>query len=372
MSTLSGYVHYHLTGKKVLGVGDASGMFPIDSQTGDYDTVMLEKFENLKAQRPENFEWKLTDIFPKVLSAGEEAGVLTESGAKLLDPEGDLQPGIPLCPPEGDGGTGMTATNSVAARTGNISAGTSIFSMVVLEKRLSKAYPEIDMVTTPAGRPVAMVHCNNCTSDMNAWVNIFKETLELMGHSVDMGELFTKLYQKSLEGDADCGGVTVYNYLSGEHITGFDEGRPLVVRNQESSFTLANFLRAQLYATMASLAAGNEILKKENVTIDRIMGHGGLFKTPVVGQKYMAAAMNSPIWVMETAGEGGPYGMALLAAYYADGNGMSLEEFLEEKVFAGTPGTVQEPEEEDIKGFEAYLNRFIAGLAVEAAAVKYL
>ena len=368
LTTLAGFVHWRLTGQKVMGVGEASGMFPIDQETGTYDGAMVAKFDALAADQP----WKLLDILPRVLPAGQSAGTLTEEGAKLLDPEGDLLPGIPLCPPEGDAGTGMTATNAVAVRTGNVSAGTSIFSMVVLEKMLSKVYPEIDMVTTPTGKPVALVHCNNCTSDMNAWVGVFAETLKLMGCEADMGLLFTKLYQKSLEGDADCGGVTVYNYLSGEPVTGFDEGRPMVVRSHDKPFTLANFLRAQLYSTLASLAAGMVILEQENVAIDRLMGHGGLFKTPVVGQKYLAAATNSPIWVMETAGEGGPYGMALLAAYLKDGAGMTLEAFLAEKVFAGTTGTVLEPEEADMAGFKAYLDRFLAGLPVERAAVECL
>ena len=368
LTTLAGYVHWQLTGEKVMGVGEASGMFPIDDATGNYDAGMVAKFDALA----KNYPWKLEQLLPKVLSAGEPAGILTEAGAKLLDTEGDLLPGIPLCPPEGDAGTGMVATNAVAARTGNVSAGTSIFSMVVLEKMLSKVYPEIDMVTTPSGKPVAMVHCNNCTSDMNAWVGIFAETLKLMGKDADMGELFTKLYQKSLEGDGDCGGVTVYNYLSGEPVTGFDEGRPVVVRSHEKPFSLANFLRAQLYSTLASLAAGMVILEKEQVAIDRLMGHGGLFKTPVVGQKYLAAATNSPVWVMETAGEGGPYGMALLAAYMKDGEGRTLEDFLDEKIFAGTPGTVMEPETADVAGFKAYLSRFLTGLAVERAAVDHL
>ena len=367
ITTLAGYVHYRLTGEKVMGVGEASGMFPIDSDTIDYDAVMIEKFSELS----KDFSWNIKEILPKVLPAGAFAGTLTEDGAKLLDPDGDLVPGIPMCPPEGDAGTGMVATNAVASRTGNVSAGTSIFSMVVLEKMLSKVYTEIDMVTTPSGKPVAMVHCNNCTSDMNAWVNMFKETLNLMGHEVDMGELFTKLYQKSLEGDLDCGGVTVYNYLSGEPITGFIEGRPLMVRDLESNFNLANFLKAHLYSTLASLAAGMVILENEQVAIDRLMGHGGLFKTPVVGQKYLAAATNSPVWVMETAGEGGPYGMAVLAAYLKN-NDCLLEEFLDNKIFAGTPGTKLDPEEADVAGFKAYLDRFLTGLAVEKTAVETL
>lgn len=367
ITTLAGYVHYKLTGKHVMGVGEASGMFPIDSDTIDYDQNMIQKFNELSKNQP----WKVKEILPEVLPAGAFAGALTEEGAKLLDEEGDLEAGIPMCPPEGDAGTGMVATNSVAARTGNVSAGTSIFSMVVLEKMLSKVYTEIDMVTTPSGKPVAMVHCNNCTSDMNAWVNIFKETLNLMGHEVDMGELYTKLYQKSLEGDLDCGGVTIYNYLSGEPITGFIDGRPLVVRDLEAKFNLANFLKANLYSTLASLAAGMVILEKENVEIDKLMGHGGLFKTPVVGQKYLAAATNSPVWVMETAGEGGPYGMAVLAAYLKN-NELTLEDFLDNKIFADTPGTKLEPDAADVEGFKAYLDRFITGLPVEKAAVETL
>ena len=368
LTTLAGYVHWQLTGEKVLGVCEASGMFPVDDTTGTYDASMMAKFDELAKDQP----WKLEQILPGVLMAGQAAGKLTAEGAKLLDSAGDLLPGVPLCPPEGDGGTGMTATNAVTPRSGNVSAGTSIFAMVVLEKGLSKVYPQIDMVMTPAGKPVAMVHCNNCTTDMNAWVGVFGEFLKLMGHDADMGELFTKLYQKSLEGDPDCGGVTVYNYLSGEHILDVEDGRPMVVRDTEHPFTLANFLRSQLYATLASLAAGMKILEREQVVIDRLMGHGGLFKTPVVGQKYLAAATNSPVWVMETAGEGGPYGMALLAAYLLHSQEMGLDEFLETKVFAGTPGSVMEPDEADVTGFKAYLNRFLAGLPVEKLAAECL
>ena len=369
LTTLAGYVHWQLTGEKVLGVGEASGMFPIDSAACDYDAAMVEKFDALAADYP----WTLRQVLPKVLTAGDDAGTLTAGGAKLLDPDGDLQPGIPLCPPEGDAGTGMTATNAVAVRTGNVSAGTSIFSMVVLEKQLSQVYEAIDMVTTPTGKPVAMVHCNNCTSDMNAWAGLFRELLALMGHEADMGELFTKLYQKSLEGAADCGGVTVYNFLSGEPVAGFDEGRPLMVRTADKPFDLANFMRAHLYSALATLSLGMDILTKEQVTIDRLMGHGGLFKTPVVGQKYLAAATNSPVWVMETAGEGGPYGMALLAAYRCVREpGETLESFLENRVFAGTPGSILEPDPADVAGFRAFLDRYSKGFAVERAAVENL
>ncbi len=366
ITTLAGYVHFMLTGVNVVGIGEASGMFPIDSSVRDYNEEMLQKFEKLTAEQP----WSIRDLLPRVLPAGTLAGELTEEGARLLD--GLLTPGIPFAPPEGDAGTGMAATNAVAPRTGNVSAGTSIFSMVVLEKPLSKVYPEIDMVTTPAGAPVAMVHCNNCTGDMNAWAGILGETAELFGASVSTGELFTKLYQKSLEGAPDCGGVLTYNYLAGEGVTHLDAGRPMVVRRPDSSFTLANFLRSQLYATMATLKIGMDILASEGVMIDTLTGHGGLFKTPVVGQRYLAAASNAPVTCMETAGEGGPYGMALLAAYLHNGQGRTLVEFLARDVFEGIPGSVQKPDEEDIIGFRTYLERFRVGLAVERTAVSHL
>ncbi len=365
ITTLAGYVHYMLTGVNAIGIGEASGMFPIDSETNDYDERMLWKFSELTANQP----WHIRDLLPKVLVAGENAGCLTEEGAALLD---NLLPvGIPFAPAEGDAGTGMTATNAVSPRTGNVSAGTSIFSMVVLEKPLSAVYEEIDMVTTPTGKPVAMVHCNNCTNDMNAWASVLKETAQLFGANPDTGELYTKLYQKSLEGDPDCGGITVYNYMAGEGVTHLDAGRPMVVRRPDSSFTLANFLRAQLYSTMATLAVGMDILTKENVAIDCIMGHGGLFKTPVVGQRYLAAACNAPVTCMETAGEGGPYGMALLAAYAANKEG-TLEDFLNKYIFAGCISTTLEPVHEDVEGFKAYLTRFVAGLAAEKSAVENL
>ena len=371
LTTLAGYVHATLTGKKVVGIGEGSGMFPIDSSAKDYDAGMLDKFDALVAK--EKYSWHLRDILPKVLTAGHDAGVLTPEGAMLLDPTGMLKPGIPLCPPEGDAGTGMAATNSVRKKTGNVSAGTSIFSMVVLEKPLSKAYPEIDMVTTPAGEPVAMVHCNNCTSDMNAWTGILKEAAGLFGAAPSMDELFTKLYNKSLEGEEDCGGVMVYNYLSGEPVTGFAEGRPLVVRGPSSHFTLANFLRAQLYSALAAWKIGMDILTAEHVAIDSLTCHGGLFKTPIVGQKYLAAAANAPVTCLETAGEGGPYGMALLAAYMLSGqDGEILEDYLARKVFAGCHGTTITPDAEDVEGFKAFLTRHINGLAAERAAVKSL
>ncbi|MBR3842256.1 MAG: ATPase [Christensenellaceae bacterium] len=368
ITTLAGYIHYLLTGVNAIGIGEASGMFPIDSSINNYDETMLTAFEEKMAAY--DYAWNIREILPKVLMAGQEAGRLTEKGAEILG--GLLKPGIPFAPAEGDAGTGMTATNAVAERTGNVSAGTSIFSMVVLEKMLSRVYPEIDMVTTPAGRPVAMVHCNNCTNDMNAWVGILKETLQLFGKEVDTGELYTKLYQKSLEGDLSCGDITVYNYMAGEPVTGFDEGRPIVLRSPNADFSLANFLRAQLYSTLATLAAGMVILEEENVAIDKLMGHGGLFKTPVVGQKYLAAATNSPVSVMETAGEGGPYGMALLAAFLKEGNGRSLDEYLEKEVFADAKETTLVPDPADAEGFRTYLTRFKKGLPVMQAAISNL
>ncbi len=367
ITTLAGYVHHALTGVNAVGVGEASGMFPIDSETLDYDAEMIGKFDTLVKDRA--LPWTLEDILPDVLPAGAPAGTLTPEGAALLD--GLLPVGVPFAPPEGDAGTGMTATNAVAPRTGNVSAGTSIFSMVVLEKPLGKVYPEIDLVTTPAGDPVAMVHCNNCTGDMNAWAGVLREAAGLFGAQPDTGELYTRLYEKSLEGEPDCGGVAVVNYLAGEGVTHLDQGRPMVLRGPDSRFTLANFLRAQLYTTMATLKLGMDILASENVAIDSLTGHGGLFKTPVVGQKYLAAACNTPVTVMETAGEGGPYGMALLAAYLLKKeDGESLGDFLREKVFAGAKRVTLEPDAADAAGFEAYMERFRAALAVERAAVE--
>ena len=369
MTTLAGYVHYMLTGVNALGVGEASGMFPIDSETGDYDTAMLAKFDEIVASR--HLPWRLEDLLPKVLTAGEKAGELTPEGAKRLD--GLLAPGIPFAPAEGDAGTGMTATNAVAPRTGNVSAGTSIFSMVVLEKPLEKVYQEIDLVTTPTGRPVAMVHCNNCTNDTNAWVSVLGETARLFGAAPSTGELYTRLYEKSLEGDPDCGGLLVCNYMAGEGVTHMDAGRPLVIRKPESKFTLANFFRAQLYSTMSTLKIGMDILAKEHVAIDSLTGHGGLFKTPVVGQKYMAAACGAPVTCMETAGEGGPYGMALLAAYMLEkAEGETLEDYLNTHVFAGAKGVTLAPEKADVEGFRDYITRYTAMLDVERKAVEVL
>ena len=369
ITTLAGYVHYMLTGVNAVGVGEASGMFPINSKALDYDGEMMEKFNGLVKSR--DLPWTLANVLPRVLSAGADAGALTERGAALLD--NLLTPGIPFAPAEGDAGTGMAATNAVAPRTGNVSAGTSIFSMVVLERPLSKVYEEIDLVTTPTGAPVAMVHCNNCTNDTNAWAGVLRETAELFGAAPPAGELFTRLYQKSLDGDPDCGGVTVCNYLAGEGVTHMDAGRPLVVRMPESRFTLANFFRAQLYSTLATLKIGMDILAAEGVAIDSLTGHGGLFKTPLVGQKYLAAACSAPVTCMDTAGEGGPYGMALLAAYRVwKSDGETLEDYLNKHVFAGVSGSTVEPDGETVDGFNAYMERYQALLHVECKAVEVL
>jgi len=372
LTTLAGYVDWKLTGQKVLGVGEASGMFPIDSETNDYHEHMIELFnERLKA---ENIPWKLRDILPKVLLAGEAAGVLLEEGATLLDPTGGLPAGIPLCPPEGDAGTGMVATNSVAERTGNVSAGTSVFAMIVLEKDLSKVYPEIDMVTTPTGKPVAMVHSNNCTSDLNAWVDLFQEFTDALGVEISQSKLFEMLYQKALMGDADGGGLLAYNYLSGEHITHFEEGRPMFVRTTDSRFTLANFMRTHLFSSLGALKIGMDILfEQEQVKLDQLLGHGGFFKTKEVGQKIMAAAMNVPVSVMETAGEGGAWGIALLASYmlYKETN-EPLEAYLSDKVFAEENSTTIAPDQRDVNGFTAFMARYKKGLVIERAAVDGL
>jgi sugar (pentulose or hexulose) kinase len=372
LTTLAGYVHWKLTGQKVLGIGEASGMFPIDSTISSYDRGMLEKFSNQLSVA--NIPWKLEDILPKVLVAGEEGGVLTEEGARLLDPSGKLQVGIPLCPPEGDAGTGMVATNSVAARTGNVSAGTSVFAMIVLEKALSKVYPEIDMVTTPSGKPVAMVHSNNCTSDLNAWVELFGEFTHLLGVEVSQTTLFETLYQQALKGEPDAGGLLASNTVSGEHITHLEEGRPLFVRTPESRFTLANFMRVHLFSALGALKIGLNILfDEERVEIDQILGHGGFFKTEAVGQMMMAAAMNVPVSVMETAGEGGAWGMALLAAYLINKEqNESLEAFLSNQVFANQQASTITPDPADVAGFESFMKRYIKGLDIERKAVEVL
>ena len=370
ITTLAGYVHYMLTGVNAIGIGEASGMFPIDSDTNAYDAEMLKKFDHLVSDR--GLPWNsLTEILPRVLLAGEDAGSLTEAGERRLN--GLLNAGVPFAPAEGDAGTGMTATNAVAPRTGNVSAGTSIFSMVVLEKPLKKVYEEIDLVTTPTGKTVAMVHCNNCTNDSNAWVGVLKETAQLLGADPSTGEVYTRLYEKSLEGDPDCGGVLVCNYMAGEGVTHLDSGRPMVVRKPDSRFTLANFFRATLYSTMSTLKIGMDILAGEHVAIDSLTGHGGLFKTPVVGQKYMAAACNACVTCMETAGEGGPYGMALLAAYRAKkAEGQSLESYLNDQVFAGVSGSTMAPDAADVAGFNRYIESYKALLDVERKAVEVI
>ncbi len=371
-TTLAGYVHWKLTGQKVLGVGEASGMFPIDSKANDYDEHMIEMFN--KQLKAESISWKLLEILPKILLAGDAAGVLTAEGARLLDPTGQLQAGIPLCPPEGDAGTGMVATNSVAERTGNVSAGTSVFAMIVLEKALSQVYPEIDMVTTPTGKPVAMVHSNNCTSDLNAWIDLFQEFTAALGVEMDESRLFEMLYRKALTGDADGGGLLAYNYFSGEPITHLEQGCPLFVRAPESRFTLSNFMRVHLFSALGALKIGMDILfEQEQVKIDQIFGHGGFFKTKEVGQKIMAAAMNVPVSVMETAGEGGAWGIALLASYMLHKSTKEpLEAYLSNKVFAGEHGTTIVPDRADVDGFMAFMALYKKGLVIERAAVDTL
>ncbi len=372
LTTLAGYIHWLLTGNKAIGIGDASGIFPIDESTHNYHPTMIKQFDELIAGR--GYPWTLEELLPKVYLAGEDAGTLTDAGAKLLDPAGDLQAGIRLCPPEGDAGTGMVATNSVRKRTGNISVGTSVFAMIVLENELSKVYPEIDMVTTPDGSPVGMVHANNCSSDINAWIGLFREFSEAMGYEADSGKLFSVLFNKALEADPDGGGLLSYGYYSGENITGIDKGRPLFVRSPESRFNLANFMRTHLFTAFGALKIGMDILtEKEHVAIDSILAHGGLFKTPVVGQRIVAAAMNVPVSVMSTAGEGGAWGMALLASYMINKDEQeSLDIFLEQKVFSDVAGEEVAPDPSDVKGFESFIERYRKGLAIEQAAVDHL
>ena len=369
LTTLAGYIHWQLTGRRVLGVGDASGMIPVDPATCTYDAQMVSKFDALVA--PKGYPWHLLDILPESLPAGADAGILTPEGAARLDVSGHLKAGIPLCPPEGDAGTGMVATNSVRQRTGNVSAGTSSFSMIVLEKPLSRPYEPIDLVTTPDGSLVAMVHCNNCTSDMNGWVGIFKTILQKAGAPED-ANIFKILFDAADKGDPDCGGLLSFNYISGEPVMGFADGRPLFVRGATDSFTFENFARSIIYATVAVLKVGNDLLfKNENIRVDRITGHGGLFKIPGVGQRILAAALNSPISVMETAGEGGAWGIALLGAYcVANPGGLKLADWLDEVVFAGNTGTSEDPRPEDVAGFEKYILNYKAALPVEEAAVR--
>jgi sugar (pentulose or hexulose) kinase len=372
LTTLAGYVHWQLTGNKVLGIGDASGMFPIDSTQNIFDKRMLSQFDALL--KTENISWTLEEILPEVLTAGNDAGYLSEAGALRLDPTGSLKAGIPLCPPEGDAGTGMAATNSIAERTGNVSAGTSVFAMLVLDKSLSAVYPEIDMVTTPTGKPVAMVHSNNCTSDLNAWVGLFREFVGLLDVKLSQDELFGMLFRQALDGDPDVAGLLAYNTLSGEPITHLEEGRPLFMRTPESHFTLANFMRVHLFSALAALKIGLDILiDNEQLRINQIFGHGGFFKTEIVGQRMMAAAMNVPVTVISTAGEGGPWGMALLAAYMSQKTGdESLEAFLQEKIFTGLQSTIIAPDQTDVEGFSGFIERYKTCLPVERLAVEKL
>lgn len=372
VTTLAGYIQWKMTGERVVGVGEASGIFPIDSETNTYFADMIAKFDEAVADKA--YSWKALDVLPHVLNAGDNAGVLTKEGAALLDMSGNLEAGIPLCPPEGDAGTGMAATNSVRVRTGNVSAGTSVFAMIVLEKNLSKVYPEIDMVTTPSGHPVAMVHCQNCTSDLNAWVNLFREFAQTFGMEISTNDLFGKLYNKALEGDADCGGLLAYNYFSGEHVTGFNEGRPVFARTPDAKFNLANFMRVNLFTSLGALKVGLDILmKEEHVQVDQILGHGGLFKTKGVGQKILAGSIDAPVSVMETAGEGGAWGIALLASYMINKEeNETLEDYLDAKVFAGNAGTKTDPDPADVAGFEVFTERYKKGLPIERAAVESL
>ena len=370
-TTLAGYIHWQLSGEKVLGVGDASGMFPIDSKTRDYNAEYLDKYSNLLA--PYSFDWDIRGILPKVLVAGESAGTLSAEGAAKLDVSGNLEAGIPMCPPEGDAGTGMVATNSVAVRTGNVSAGTSIFAMVVMEKALSKVHEEIDVVTTPVGDDVAMVHCNNCTSDINAWANIFREYSAAIGAEVDTDKLYTTLFKAALDGDADCGGLMGFNYFSGEPVTGFDEGRPVFARKINANFTFANFMRLHLYSAVSTLKVGLDILlKEEDVKVDKLYGHGGFFKTKEVGQRIMSAATGGPITVMETAGEGGAWGMAVLALYLMNADSGSLSDYLSDKIFVGEEGTTITADAAEVQGFDDFMKAFKASLPIEKAAVDVL
>lgn len=367
LTTLAGYIHWQLTGEKVLGIGDVSGMFPLDDVTRQYDSGMMDRVDKLT----ERFPWTIADILPKILPAGEKAGVLSEEGAQLLDPSGSLKAGIPMCPPEGDAGTGMVATNSVRKRTGNVSAGTSVFAMIVLEKALKQVHAEVDMVTTPSGDPVAMVHCNNCLGDVDAWVKLLGEAAELLGATFDTRTLYSKLLNRALESDADCGGLLSYNYISGEHMTKLEEGRPLFMRTPDASFTLANFMRTHLYSSLASLKIGMKILlEDEGAALDSITGHGGFFKDANVGLRIMAAAMGAPVTVMATAGEGGPWGMALLAAYMQNKQSETLDEYLVSRVFSDCESSTIEPDKADIAGFKVFMERYEAGLDVERKAVE--
>lgn len=371
MTTLAGFLHWQLTGQKVIGIGEASGDFPVDIREKTYDAAMLEKFDRHVSTR--QLPWKIADILPRVLLAGENAGQLTAAGALLIDPTGSLQPGIPFCPPEGDAGTGMVATNSIAVRTGNVSAGTSVFAMVVLEKELSRVHEEIDLVTTPEGNLVAMVHSNNCTSNYDAWIGLFGEAARALGANVSKPVLYDTLLGLALEGDPDCGGLLSYGYLSGEHITGFEDGRPLFVRGANSAFNLKNFMRVNLFTSLGALKAGFNILtEEEQVRVDEIRGHGGFFKSREVGQRVMAAALNTPVSVMETAGEGGAWGIAVLAAFSVQNvDRQTLTEYLASRVFAGQDSVLVKPDPTDVAGFNEFFRRYVKGLPIERAAVDF-
>ncbi|WP_455903693.1 xylulokinase [Microbacterium sp.] len=369
VTTLAGYVHERLTGERVLGVGDASGMFPIDSSTGDYDERMLQAYDARAADR---LPATARDLFPTVLPAGAAAGSLTAEGAALLDPSGTLKPGIPLCPPEGDAGTGMVATNSVSPRTGNVSAGTSIFAMVVLERPLTEVHHELDLVTTPAGDAVAMVHCNNGASELAAWVGLFTRFSAAAGQPLSDDAVFDALFREALDGEADAGGLLAYNHLAGEPIAGLTEGRPLFVRTPDSAFTLGNFMRSQLYGVFGTLALGMQVLTAEGVELDRMFAHGGMFRTAGVAQRFLAGALGAPVAVGELASEGGAWGIAVLASYLAHAESASLGEYLDRDVFATASLSVADPDPADVAGFAAYLDRYRAGLAIEAAATTAL
>jgi sugar (pentulose or hexulose) kinase len=371
MTTLAGYIHWKLTGQKVIGIGDASGMFPIDLKTKDFDMNMCSLFDNhIKGK---NFSWQLKEILPEVMCAGEDGGVLTDEGALFLDPSGTLNAGVSVCPPEGDAGTGMAATNSVAVRTGNVSAGTSVFAMIVLEKELKKVHHEVDLVTTPDGNLVGMAHSNNCSSDYDAWINLFGEVLEALGKAVSKPVLYDTLLQQALKGDPDSGGLLSYGYVSGEHITGFTEGRPLFVRSSEGRFNLANFMRTHLFTSLCALRTGlNVLINEEGVKLDEIRGHGGFFKSPEVGQRIMAAATGTPVSTLKTAGEGGAWGMALLAAFMMrKDKSITLPDFLSH-VFEGSMQEAVKPNPEDVKGFQKFFERYHKGLAIEEAAVRHM
>ena len=369
LTTLSGYIHYRLTGEKVIGIGDGSGMFPIDSVRLAYDGAMLESFQQLVGEQ--GYGWNISSVLPRILPAGAAAGVLSPEGARLIDPSGNLAAGIPFCPPEGDAGTGMVATNAVRRRTGNVSAGTSVFAMLVLERALSRYYTEVDMVTTPAGDPVAMVHCNNCTSDIDAWIRLFGEAATALGAEYDERTLYQTMYKKALEGAPDCGGVMTFNYLSGEPVTNLDEGRPLLFRRPDAAFSLANVMRAHLTSACASLRIGMDILAAEQVELDAMTGHGGFFKAEGIGQKIMSAALGTPVTVMETAGEGGPWGMAVLAAFLQKRDaGETLSDYLTERVFRGAKSVTVFATEAEADGFAAFMDAYKKSLAVERAALE--